>query len=195
TPTATPGSSGFPTTAILDNFDRNNGGLGSKWNGSPAGYAVNANRFDVNSGGDIYWSPTVFGADQEVFITLTAIDANALEIDLLLKGQSSTYWGGGVLEVWYYPTDQIVQVWTFAPSQGWVQHGASIPVAFADGDQFGARATADGQVAVYRNGTLLATRSVASWPFAASGGYIGLWFANASSTLGDDFGGGNVNLV
>jgi hypothetical protein len=33
TPTATPTPSGFPSTAILDNFDRANGAIGSNWLG------------------------------------------------------------------------------------------------------------------------------------------------------------------
>jgi len=71
-----------------------------------------------------------------------------------------------------------------------VQYGAAIPVTFAAGDQFGARARPDGTVEVYRNGTLLGTRSITSWPYYASGGYIGLWFVNAPNALLDNLGGG-----
>jgi hypothetical protein len=71
-----------------------------------------------------------------------------------------------------------------------VQYGGNIPVTFVNGDQFGARARPDGTVEIYRNGILLATRSITSWPFYANGGYIGLWWVNAPGALLDNFGGG-----
>ncbi len=60
-----------------------------------------------------------------------------------------------------------IQVWTYDYSQDWVQHGLDIPVTVANGDQFGARAKADG--------------------------YIGMWFINANDAVLDDFGGGTVS--
>jgi len=71
-----------------------------------------------------------------------------------------------------------------------VQHGADIPIILVNGDQFGARVTAAGQVQVYRNGVLLATRDASTWTYATSSGYIGLWFINSGNTLLDNFGGG-----
>jgi hypothetical protein len=75
-------------------------------------------------------------------------------------------------------------------AQGWVQRGANIPVTFAAGDRFGAKARADGFVEVYRNSTLLATVDVRGWTYATSGGYTGLWIVNGQNTLVDDFGAG-----
>jgi RHS repeat-associated protein len=100
-----------------------------------------------------------------------------------------------LIEVYYHAPSQIVQVWTYEFSTGWVQHGADIPVAFANSDTFGARATADGSVEVYKNGTLLGTRDITSWTYYASGGYIGLWLIHAPNARLDDFGGGNVGSV
>ncbi len=74
-----------------------------------------------------------------------------------------------------------------------MQHGADIPVTFVDGDQFGARAPADGTVEVYRNGELLATRDITAWSHYADGGYIGLWFIGAEDAVLDDFGGGTIS--
>lgn len=194
-PTNTPNPGGFPSSSILDNFNRANGTLGSHWNGTTTGYAIASNRLDVGGGGDVYWSTSAFGADQEAFVTLTNLDLTATEVDLLLKGQSAAHWGNGVLEVWYDAANHRAQVWTFAPSQGWVQHGADIPVMLVNGDQFGAKAAATGQVSVYQNGNLVGTRDVSTWPFATEGGYIGLWFVDAANTLLDDFGGGNVGTL
>jgi hypothetical protein len=61
-----------------------------------------------------------------------------------------------------------------------------------NGDRLGARAKSDGAVEVYKNGTLLGTFDVTGWPYYANGGYIGVWFVNATNALADDFGGGNM---
>ncbi len=193
------GSSGalaadYPTAGGLDNFNRADGGLGGSWSGAVGGYAIRNNQLDVGSGDAVFWN-TAFGADQEVYLTLTAVDPAASEIDLLLKSQSNTGWNSGLIEVWYEPAKSQVKVVTYAASQGWVEHGAALPVTFAAGDVFGARATAAGAVEVYRNGALLGTRDVSAWPHAASGGYIGLWFLNAGNALVDDFGGGQAGAV
>ena len=147
---------------------------------------------ETGSNTDIYWNPSSFGASQEAYITFTNIDPLADEIDLLLKSQSSAGWGNGVLEILYEPVNSRVQVWTYTGVQNWVQRGASIPVTFSNGDQLGARAKANGQVEVYRNGALLATRDITGWPLYANGGCIGLRMIGASNTVMDNFGGGTV---
>jgi|GEM_PF-1492408 len=185
-------TSAFPSTPVLDNFNRANGAIGNNWSGNTSGFSINANQLDVGAGDVRLWWNTAFGADQEVFVKLTNIDTAASEIDLLLKSQSATGYNNGLIEVWYEPSQQTVKVVTYASGQGWVEYGAPISVNFANGDVFGARATANGQVEVYRNGSLLGARDVSAWPHATKGGYIGLWIINGSATLLDDFGGGNL---
>ena len=196
TPTNTPtSSSNFPSTSILDSFNRANGSIGSSWSGYTSKYHITSSQMTVDYNGsnsDIYWNNS-FGANQEAYVTFTDIDTSASEQDLLLKSQSNTTWGDGVLEVLYDPTGQTVQVWTYEWPAGWVQYGADIPVTFVDGDTFGARALANGTVEVYRNETLLATRDITSWSHYAGGGYIGLWFIGAEDAILDDFGGGTIS--
>lgn len=186
----------FPSTPLLDDFNRANGSIGSNWSGNTFGYNIASNQLSVDYSGsnsDIYWSNEPFGADQEAYVTLTDMDTGAWEQNLLLKAQSDNTWGDGVLEVLYDPSGQRVQVWTYEWPQGWVQHGVDIPVTFVDGDQFGARALADGTVDVYRNGELLATRDMTSWSHYADGGYVGLWFIGAENAILDNFGGGTLS--
>jgi hypothetical protein len=125
-------------------------------------------------------------------VNLNTINQTADEIDLLLKSQSNSGYNSGVLEVWYDPVGHLVQVWTYTRGQGWVQHGADIPVTLVNGDQFGAQATSTGIVNVYRNGSLLASRDVTAWTYYNAGGYIGLWFVKANSSVLDNFGGGTT---
>ena len=186
----------FPSTGVLDNFNRANGAIGSNWSGNKSGYSISSNQLLVGTSGsnsDIYWNASSFDADQEAYITFTQLNTNAVEQDLLLKSQSNSTWGDGVLEVLYDANNDIVQVWTYKWPQGWVQHGADIsPVSFAVGDRFGARAFADGTVEVYKNEDLLGTRDITSWIHYDDGGYIGLWFIGAQNARFDDFGGGTV---
>jgi len=97
-----------------------------------------------------------------------------------------------VLEVLYDANGHRVQVWTYSGAQGWVQWGTDLTVTFVDGDQFGARAKANGLVEIYRNGVLIGIRDASGWTYSTSGGYIGLWFINAGTAVLDDFGGGTV---
>ena len=151
---------------MLDSFTRANGSIGSNWSGYPGAYSILSNQLDVVSTGwntNIVWNPSSFGANQEAYVTFTQLDAvSGNEHALILKSQSSTSTSSGLLYVMYDHAAKTVQVWTYHPTQDWVQQGASIPVTFATGDQFGARARADGTVKVYRNGTLLGTRSISS---------------------------------
>ncbi|MDL1944805.1 VWA domain-containing protein [Chloroflexi bacterium CFX2] len=187
----------FPTTPILDDFNRAGGAIGNNWSGNTFGYNIFSNQLSVDYSGsnsDIYWSNEPFGADQEAYVTFAQIDPNAGEQDLLLKSQSNTTWGDGVLEVWYDVQNHIVKVMTWEWPAEWVQHGEDIPVTFVDGDTFGARALADGTVEVYRNGELLAVRDITSWPHYADGGYVGLWFIGAEDAVLDGFGGGTITV-
>jgi hypothetical protein len=196
TPTATQaGQVGFPSTGVLDSFNRANGVIGSNWSGETAGYAIAANQLDVVAGGAIFWSPTAFGADQEAYLTLAEVETQGGEHDLLLKAQGTLSWSSGALEVLYDSVGRKVQVWTYASSQGWVQRGTDLAVTYQNGDQFGVRARANGDVEIYRNGVLQGVRSVSGWPYAGNGGYIGAWFASAPNAVVDDFGGGSMGTV
>lgn len=188
TPTNTPVGGVFPATGVLDNFNRADGGLGANWYGNTANYSLVNQQMQAASGGDIAWTASAFSANQEAFVTLTDINPLSSEIDLLLKVQMDY----AMIEVLYQPAASTVQVWTKAPGQDWVQRGDNIPVSFANGDQFGARALAGGTVEVYQNGVLLASRDVSAWPYNILGGYIGLWLIDADTTRLDDFGGGDV---
>ncbi|HMN61308.1 MAG TPA: hypothetical protein PJ988_13130, partial [Anaerolinea sp.] len=182
----------FPTTVVRDTFNRANGAIGTAWNGNKTGYQIASNQLDVLTGGYILWKTSSFGVSQEAFITLSKIDSLSTEVDLLLKSQSSSSWTKGVLEVRYDPKNHRVQVWTYTSSQGWVQRGDSVTVTFSDGDQLGARAASNGQVGVYRNGSLLATIDVSGWTYYNRSGYIGLWTVSAPNMLMDNFGGGDA---
>jgi hypothetical protein len=196
TATATSGSSGFPSTNVLDTFNRANGAIGPGWSGYNSAFNISSSQLDVVSRGwntYILWNSSSLGPAQEAYVTLTQIDTGSSnEHSLILKSQSSTTSAGGMIYVMYDGLGHTVQLWTYSSAQGWVQRGADIPVTMVNGDRFGARAKPDGTVEVYRNGVLLGSRDVSGWTYSANGGYIGLWFVNSGNSVVDDFGGGTV---
>jgi hypothetical protein len=192
TNTATSNPTSVPPAGVLDTFNRVNGRIGKNWSAETSRYRVASNQLDVRGVGAIFWKANSFGKDQEVFVTLAKVDPFGREINLLLKAQNPSNWGDGVIEVSYSAVDDRVQILTYTFAQDWVQCGANIPVTFVHGDRFGAKAKADGMVEVYRNGALIGSCNVGSWPFATGGGYIGLWFLDASDSVADNFGGGTI---
>ena len=187
----------FPGTSVLDNFNRPGSALGPNWRGSTSAYKIVGNQqVDVRNNGPIYWR-NAFGVNQEVFVTLTDVDEDGIEQNLLLKVQGSVLpnWGAGVIEALYDANSNTVTVWTYRPDTlAWYGY-SPIPVTFADGDQFGARALSNGLVLIYKNGVEIGAVTLNAGDqafFNPKGGRIGLWFINAKDAFFDDFGGGNI---
>ena len=189
----------FPTNSVLDNFNRTNGVVGSSWaisNGTSF-YKIASNRLDIQLGGALVWKPTSFGANQEAFVTISTIDKHSPSQGVMLKAQSASQTESGVILVVYDALSRAVRVSTLRSNQPiWKNYGNTL-VTFADGDQLGARSLANGNVQIYKNGTLIATVTLNAADqsfFNSRGGRIGLWTLAAPNAFFDDFGGGSVTL-
>ncbi|GAB4180485.1 MAG: hypothetical protein Fur005_43030 [Roseiflexaceae bacterium] len=183
----------FPTTGILDDFNRADGSIGPNWSGETSNFAIVGNTLQNISGGygRIGWT-TSFAANQEVYTTIDTIPSTADEINLILKDEDRGD-GWNFLEVWYQPQSGTVQVWSVHNWGTWIQHGGDIAITFQPGDQFGARANADGTVEIYKNGTLVGSVTVsAAWPSRDQGGRVGVWLIAANTVVFDDIGGGST---
>ena len=187
-------SAAFPATGILDSFNHKGHSLGSKWSMDSSRFKVVNNQLSVASQGIILWNAASFGADQEAYVTFVNVNAASTDMDLLLKSQSSGS-KTSLLEVVYKPASKVIQVNSYTSANGLVQYGTDIPVTFSAGDQLGARAGADGQVYVYKNGALLATRSAAAWSDHGKGGYLGLLSSGEGGSVFDNFGGGTIVMT
>ncbi len=192
----------FPKTGILDNFNRANGALGSNWSGSSGkeDYRIANKQVDVRDGGPIYWKPSSFGADQEAFVKLTTVDSKAKAQGLLLKVQGNQgNWRKGAIAVLYDAKGNggvaAVRLQTYRPgTSDWFAYPV-IPVTFQNGDQFGARALANGDVLIVKNGTLVGTVSLNAADqafFNSKGGRIGVGYLKGGVGFFDDFGGGTM---
>lgn len=96
-------SSSFPSTGVLDDFNRSDGAIGGNWSGVTLGYSIANNHLNNVSGGDIYWSQTAFGSNQEAYVTLVNIDQAGDQPGLGLKAQSNSSWAAGGIAVIYDP--------------------------------------------------------------------------------------------
>lgn len=195
TPAPGPPPTGFPTTSVLDDFGRPNGSpidATHPWLRSGALAIIDASALSIPGAGDALWD-AAFGPTQEVFVR--APNASWPSQFLLHMKCQGTNPASAHVSVFYDAAaagDKLV-VESYDPATGYVTHGA-LNATLAAGDVLGARARSDGQMEVYRNGALVGAVNYASWPFAASGGRIGVgwWGANASAFRADDFGGGTT---
>ena len=190
----------FAKTSVLDNFNRKDGAIrtsATPWSGSEGlgGYSVRSNKMQALGGGPIYWTGPSYGVSQEAFVTLSNIDPNGGEQDLLLKVQGNTpNWRNGAIEVVYDAQSHSVHLSTYVPGRGWVDY-TNIALSFQNGDQFGAWVLNNGEVWIYKNSLLAAKATLISSDqtfFNNKGGRIGLWFLNAPNAILDDFGGGTL---
>jgi len=185
-----------PLAPVLDDFNRRDGNVGNNWAlaNSLLQYKIVNNSLDVQLGGALIWKSDSFGASQEAFMTLTRIAPHSPTQGLLLKAQASNRMEAGVIIVVYDALAKAVRVSTLRLDQpAWTNYGKT-PVTFANGDQLGARVSADGTVEVYQNDTLIATVTLTAKDqvfFNSKGGRIGIWTLAAPTAVLDDFGGGD----
>ena len=188
------------TSALLDNFNRANGGLGSNWAGltGQTFYKITSNRVDVQLGGPVVWKPTSFGVNQAAFVTLSTLDAGSPSQGVLLKVQSGTIPNAGAIAVVYDNLAKTVRVSTLRlNTPTWTVYG-NTPATFANGDKLVGCVQANGTVRVYQNNTLLTAVTLNAADqgfFNAKGGKIGLWTVAAPNAFVDDFGGGALTGV
>ena len=184
----------FPTTPVLDDFERPDGAIGPNWYGDAGVHVDGGGLTHTGAVTSTVWHPNVFGPDQEAFVTLSAISPAASHHDLMLKVQG-LLGDTGHLQIRYDATVPRITVASYSVTTGWNGLGEIDPVTpFNPGDRLGARALSNGTVEVYRNDTHLATFACDTWPHARNGGRIGLALLGASLSLLDDFGGGDVAI-
>ncbi len=196
TPTAPPQAQ-FPTSPLLDNFNRPDGHIGVNWGNQPSDFRIANRHLDLPGSGVSIWRPGVFGPNQQAYVTLTAIDPNGganHAVGVVLKAALAGEQLASGLNVVYAPSARELRVGVYSPSNGWQAVGAPLKAAFSAGDVLGAFAHEDGAVELFRNGVLVGAVA-AGTALGAAGGQIGLAVsdpgAQAANAVVDSFGGGN----
>jgi glucose/arabinose dehydrogenase/PKD repeat protein len=182
----------FPGTALLDDFDRADGALGGIWTGDLLGLKIQGASLVLDSfSGYGFWFGPRFGPDQEAYLSFTGNLNPSLAGGLILKAQTDQTTEGALL-VLYDATLDSVSVEASTPGEGWRAWSDKIPMHIEEGDRLGARAYANGVLEIFKNESLVATRSIADWPLAGADGYVGLALVGDPGTRVDDFGGGDI---
>src|SRR6185503_15388123 len=182
------GTNQFPSTPVLDNFNRPDGAIGGAWSGDITGMMVNGSQATTTCCDVLgVWTGLTFGPNQEAYYTFGAVQPESQE--LMLKVQGS--WANGYLEVRYDAAGHRVWIFSYTPADGYIGMG-SFAATFGPGDRFGARAWNTGLVQVFKNDTMIGSGSSSSWPFNASGGRIGVILGSSLPARLDDFGGGDI---
>ena len=204
----------FPSTPVLDNFNRT--GFGNNWQADNV-FTLSSNNVRVTGTGTMRWGGStgggpVYGANQEAYFTFVKVSPTATEQGLFLKvtgngnNPNPTSNGSAYIEVSYKATaPTAVEVRTKANNSNTVVLQGSVGATFATGDRLGARALSNGTVQIYKNSSLIASFNVSSpilanpWPSAnaAGGGRLGIRFVGAQNNTTndarfDDFGGGTI---
>lgn len=181
----------FPTTPVLDDFNRPDGPVGAPWIFAAGNLSIVSNQAAPTSPGfGVVWGGQSFGPNQEAYVTIGPLATGAPEHDLNLKVQGT---GEAVaeIEVRYDDVQHWVAVGTYDPAIGW-QGNFVVPVQLVAGDRLGARAYGNGTVQVYVNDALIGATDISFWQYHDQGGYIGMTLVGAQTSRLDDFGGGDV---
>lgn len=182
----------FPTTGVLDDFDRANEGPppSSNWTsaieGSGGGHSVLSNQMKANSTpSSNWWNAAQFGPDCEVHLEIVTF-SNGSYVWIRIQSPGSAAVDGYLV---FIATTTIT---TYrCDNGGFTQLGASDSVTYSNGDSVGLEAIGT-DISVYRKtggswGAAVQSRSDATY----STGFIGVRSPSISS-IWDNFGGGTV---
>nr|UXE46084.1 hypothetical protein Hi04_10k_c5591_00024 [uncultured bacterium] len=204
------GSKPFPSTPVLDSFDRSDGPVGSNWTGETQGFSLVQGKVsgDATGGESIYFHER-FGGDQEVFATLSAFDPELYDMSLIFKADTAS--GCPSLRLRYangYTLMHDVLITKCEDATYGILLDHEVP-PLHPGARIGARAFTNGCVEVFARDGLpdggaaprfdfLESVKVPSFATIAYPGYLGLYSqpkkdgGNGVASVWDDFGGGTV---
>ena len=197
----------FPTTGILDDFNRSNAGsLGANWSLLESWYG--AGRLGVSGNQVIgsqdsypfeYWNPSTFGPDCEVYVTIADTGGGSEDFYLVLRATDlGDSWDGYGMEIDKDANPDAGAIFRI-DDQAWTQLGASWSQAISDGDSIGLEASGSTITAYYYKAA-----AAGSWADVSSGGRTDETYDSAGylafygdgdeiSWRQDNFGGGTVD--
>ena len=179
----------FPTTGILDNFNRANEGPppSASWTNVENGLEVNSNtcKGDANNLGNwSNWNVETFGPDCECYITLTNQSAE----NLYARLTSVNTWDDGYSVTVFQNEVQIYRL----DDGGRTQLGATIAQTSVSGDKLGMEIIGSSVTAYYDDGGAgwgsIGVRSDGAY---SNAGYLGVRVFDNDREF-DDFGGGTI---
>lgn len=180
----------FPTTSVLDNFNRTNSGtLGSSWTAVFNNLSVSSNQCAGTNAGDngSYYNVANYGPNMEVYCDIPTMPAS---------GEFITLWGRDDevnINLYYLlfsrsaGTDEVA---LFRVDGGAAtQLGATISQEFSAGDSVGMSIIGSTLTAYRQNGGTWASLGTRTDTTYSAAGYVGLLVVGTTARI-DNFGGG-----
>ncbi len=188
----------FPTTGVVDDFNRADGGVGANWSlttGAGAVGTISSNRV-TSDGTNItrnYWNPSTFGPDSEVQIKVDTKGAAGGFLTLDLRLQTP---GSAAVDGYQFEADVSAgtdpQIIGRIDNNVFTQLGATVNNEFATGDRFGFEAIGSTLTGYRHDGVTWASLLSRTDSTYSGSGNIG-WRKNSTNTdFLDNFGGGTV---
>jgi len=182
----------FPSTGILDNFDRADGYLGSNWTLPPVGGytypSISSNQVISSGLGDTsfeYWNAQTF-TDSEAYVDIPTLPTSGL-VGVVWRLADGNNW----YDAQYNPASGgSVQVYKDVGGVE-TQIGANISGAFSPGDSLGASMVGS-NIYVFRKTGGVWSQIGAFTDTALTSGYIGTFIDHDATAVLDNFGGGAV---
>lgn len=191
----------FGSTAVLDDFNRADGALGSGWTAAVDAQHVGAPVISTNTakgttnGGlnEAYWNASTMGPASEAYLTLGGT-ANGEDMMVYCRVTSPGASSNGYA-VLYRPSGPFMRVRRI-DSGAFTSLGADTTItALGDGDKIGIECNGSSITAYkYTSATWSSVVSVTDSTYSAAG-YIGMAIGDSGSNAatGDDFGGGTLS--
>lgn len=192
----------FPTTAVLDTFDRANSTttIGSSWTPLESG-ATKDRGISSNQAYDpdgvyswIYWNAAQYGPDCEAYVTIviwsTQDDTHTVMLRLKDMTQDAYTFDGYQLKAYIFGADTLALV--RIDNSVSTQLGATISTTLAAGHKVGLSAVGATLTAYQDSGSgfvSMGTRTDATY---ANAGYLGFYTPGDTAWRQDDFGGGTL---
>jgi hypothetical protein len=178
----------FPTTPILDSFNRANEGpppsasWGGNWYGGAAGLVVASNLLGAEANGAGYWLAP-FAADQECYLTLINIAGAQSNLICRMTNPGAGY--NAYQVEWFHGTNTARFRKTVGGADTFLGAAFATDPFTTAGDVIGMRVVAD-TITAYINGVFQGGTTDSS---IGGPGAVGLYTDSSGNTF-DDFGGG-----
>ena len=192
----------FPTTSVLDAFNRTNGDLGAGWT-SPIypgadDWSIVSNVAVPDSWvspvfADDYWNAATFGPNSEAYADMPTLPQDYCQdwVSCRLASEGGSSLDGYQVQYLYIAsgTDQIYILRLEGASN--TQLGATISQDFSNGDSLGIEAIGSAITAYRKTGGTWASLGSRTDTTYTAAGHIGMGGDDSTSLL-DNFGGGTV---
>ncbi len=188
----------FPTTSVLDNFNRANGDPGTNWTfpvGNQGGlkFTIDTNQAAFpDSTNEGYWNVSTYGPDCEVYTGLPTVAGSDFEMYMRVASPGGSFncyalkWNSVFQRLNYFRVDSGVFT-----QLGANDDSVAGPVS---GDSVGAEINGTTLTAHIKQGGTWAAYATRTDSTYSAAGYLG-WYDNSSTLRGDNFGGGTIGGV